>query len=111
MKWHTHQELEREILSIAGHYKILEEGKIAYGNREFLYIMGGAAVESACCGSGGCQFVHVPGYIISWKTQTTAEGLFMSEVEPVAPLRERQGIRRLLAAKFPHAQITVSFDE
>jgi hypothetical protein len=99
-----------EVTSIAGHYKILEEGKMAYGNREVLYVMGGAVVDSACCGPGGCQFVHVPGYIVSWKVHTDAAGLFMSEVEPITNSEEQKEVRNVLVRKFPHAQVTISFD-
>jgi len=45
MKRHTHQELDTEVFSIAGHYKIIEEGKMTFDNREFFYVMGGAKVS------------------------------------------------------------------
>ena len=45
MKRYTHQELDTEVFSIAGHYKVLEEGKMTFGKREFFYVMGGAKVS------------------------------------------------------------------
>jgi hypothetical protein len=109
MAWYSHQESGTEVTSIAGHYKILEEGRMTYGNREFIYVMGGAMVDSSCCGPAGCQFVQVHGYIISWKQHTDANGLPVSEVERI-PDPEAQEIRCLLAGKFPHAQIVISTD-
>jgi hypothetical protein len=110
MKWYIHQEIGTEIPSIAGHYKILEEGKLAYGNREVLYVMGGAVVDSSCCGTGGCQFVQVRGYITSWKANIDANGFFMSEVEPITDPGEQKEIGNILSRKFPHAQIAISSD-
>jgi hypothetical protein len=110
MKRHTHQELDTEVFSIAGHYKVLEEGKMTFGKREFLYVMGGAVVDCSCCGSGGCQFVQVPGYILSWKMLTDANGLSISEVEPITDSGERKEISKMLARKFPHAQISILSD-
>ena len=110
MKRHTHQELDTEVFSIAGHYKVLEEGKMTFGKREFLYVMGGAVVDCSCCGSGGCQFVQVPGYILSWKAQTDMNGLSISEVEPITDSGERKEISKMLARKFPHAQISILSD-
>jgi hypothetical protein len=110
MKRHTHQELDTEVFSIAGHYKVLEEGKMTFGKREFLYVMGGAVVDCSCCGSGGCQFVQVPGYILSWKMLTDANGLAISKVEPIIDPGERKEISKMLARKFPHAQISILSD-
>ena len=110
MKRYTHQELDTEVFSIAGHYKVLEEGKMTFGKREFLYVMGGAVVDCSCCGSGGCQFVQVPGYILSWKMLTDTNGLAISEVEPIIDPVEQREISKMLARKFPHAQITFSSD-
>jgi len=110
MKRYTHQELDTEVFSIAGHYKILEEGKMTFGKREFLYVMGGAVVDCSCCGSGGCQFVQVPGYILSWKMLTDTNGLSISEVEPITDSGEQKEISKMLARKFPHAQISISSD-
>ncbi len=104
---YTHQEPDTEVFSIAGHYKIIEEGKMTFGNREFLYVMGGAVVDCSCCGSGGCQFIRVPGYILSWKAQTDANGLAISEVEPIIDPGEQREIGKMLATKFPHAQISI----
>lgn len=104
---YTHQEPDTEVFSIAGHYKIIEEGKMTFGKREFLYVMGGAVVDCSCCGSGGCQFVQVPGYILSWKAQTGSNGLAISEVEPIIDPGEQEEIVKMLARKFTHAQISI----
>lgn len=110
MNRYIHQEVGTEVHSISGHYEILEEGKMTCGNRDFFYVMGGAAVDCSCCGSGGCQFVQVPGYIISWKTQTDANGLSISEMEPITDPDEQKDIIKMLARKFPYAQISISSD-
>ncbi|MBM4272445.1 MAG: hypothetical protein FJ139_09885 [Deltaproteobacteria bacterium] len=105
MTWHVHQNIGTEVLSIAGRYVILDEGNMTIEGRDFLFVMGAAIVDSSCCGPGGCQFLSVPGYIVSWKSRVNEDGLFMSEVEPVTDEREQQQIRNLAKTAFPHAQV------
>jgi hypothetical protein len=102
---YIHQEEGTEIQAISGHYTIMEEGRLNQGNRLFLYVIGAAVVDSSCCGTGGCRFLNVPGYILSWKEKQSAEGATVSEVEPVVSEEDRKAIKAILDQRFPNSQI------
>jgi hypothetical protein len=80
MPEYLHQAPGTEVLFIAGHYTIIEELRIAHHGREFLAIVGIAAVGSTCCGTQGCRFVNIPGYVVSWKDRLSENGVPMSIV-------------------------------
>jgi hypothetical protein len=105
MPEYQHQEPGTEVRFIAGHYTIVEEQRIAHRGRELLVFVGIATVESTCCGTQGCRFLNVPGYIISWKHSMNENGLPVSEVEPIENKREQADIRQLLNHQFPYSQI------
>ncbi len=81
-KEYTH-ELNIEIRSISGGMCLEEEGTVEIQGREVLYAVGSAMVDSACCGTYGCCFAVVPGYVVSWKSGNTGAGLPVSTVEPI----------------------------
>ena len=105
MPEYRHQEPGTEVRFIAGHYTIVEEAKMAHRGRELLIVIGVAAVESTCCGTQGCRFVNVPGYVVAWKNRRTEEGVPVSEIETVENGEAQADIRRLLGGRFPHSQI------
>ncbi|MBI5251933.1 MAG: hypothetical protein HY912_20770 [Desulfomonile tiedjei] len=76
-------ELNTEVRSISGGYNLEEEGRIEIREREVLYAVGNAIVDSACCGAYGCHFAVVPGYVLKWKYKRSADGVFISAVEPI----------------------------
>ena len=103
---HIHRPPGTEIRSISGHYTMTEEGRLHHQGRMLLYVVGVAVVDSACCGTGGCRFIHVAGHITAWRHRTGPDGLPVSDVEPVADPKERKTIQSLLEASFPHSQIS-----
>lgn len=105
MPQYIHQKPGAEVHFIAGYYTIAEEERRGYGGKEFLYVVGMAVVDNSCCGRGGCRFLHVPGYVVSWQTDKSPDGLPVSEVEPIRNEKEQREIRNLLEEDFPHAQI------
>jgi hypothetical protein len=90
IKEYSH-ELGKEILSISGRYKLEKEEKLEHNGREILYVIGNAVIDSSCCGSGGCRYAVVPGFIVSWKTKTYEGGFQTSEVEPITEQKKRNG--------------------
>jgi hypothetical protein len=102
---YIHQPPGTEVQSIGGHYTIIEEGRINHRGRILLYVAGIAVVDRSCCGTGGCRFIHVPGYITSWQHQTGPDDLAVSAVEPVADPKDRETIKALLDLQFPHSQV------
>jgi hypothetical protein len=101
---YIHPELNQEIEFFGGNYSFLEEGKLSYERKEVLYLLGTAAVESSCCGRGGCAFIKVPGYVLSWKKGWSESGRPISEVERIVSEENQAAIRRVLQEKFPGFQ-------
>ena len=105
MAEYIHQKPGTEIQCIGGHYTITEEGWMTYRERTLLYVVGVAIVDSACCGAGGCRFINIPGYVKSWQFKIHMDDLWVSEVEPITSENDRNDIKKLLVAQFPHSQI------
>ncbi len=105
MKQYVHEELGKEVRSISGGYTLIEEERLRYREREVLYVVGVAEVDNSCCGTGGCRFINVPGYVVSSKGEKDDSGLTVSEVEPITEEGERKEIKNLLDKKYPHSQI------
>jgi hypothetical protein len=106
MMEHIHQPPGTEIRCIGGYYTIIEEGRMNYGGGTLLYWIGNVIIDSSCCGTGGGRFIHVAGYIKIWQRHTGPDGLPVSIVEPVADIKDRKNIKRLLEQKFPYSQVS-----
>lgn len=106
---HVHQPLDKEIRSIGGYYKVLEEGLLDFEGRKVLYVLKGAHVETSCCGPGGLGYLSVPGYVRSWKSGKNEEGMAVSEVERVRDKNARKKIHDILAGRYPYITV-IDFD-
>ena len=95
-RYFIHQPLNTEITSIGGHYLFTKEVRISYNNHNMLYVTGYAVFDTTCCGSGGCAFANVPGYVICWKEKSDSNGLFVSAVEPVTDIKIQNEIREII---------------
>lgn len=71
---YTH-DLKIEVWAISGGYELDTEGKIEVDGREILYAVVNAVVDSSCCGSWGCRYALVPGYVLTWKYRENEEGI------------------------------------
>jgi hypothetical protein len=107
---HIHQPPGTEVRCIGGHYTITEEGRMSHQGRTLLYVVGVAVVDSSCCGTCGCRFIQVPGYVRAWRNQTRPDGLPVSTVEPVADTKDQKMIKALLDRQFPHSQVSFRED-
>ena len=105
MTEYRHQDPGTEVRFIAGHYTIIEERRIAHRGRELLCVVGVAAVESTCCGTQGCRFINVPGYVADWKGRVSENGIPLSIVDPIEDKADQAKIRELLERCFPYSQI------
>lgn len=92
-----------ETEAISGRYSFQQEGKIPYKDRDIYYYTGYSAVDTSCCGPGGCGFALVIGYIVNWKNGKDAGGIDTSDIEPVTNDGDRQDIKKLLT-KETHVQ-------
>lgn len=91
---YTHLQLNRDIDALAGHYTPQKEVRLPHNGREVLYIISDACVDSSCCGTADFSAALVPGYIMKWHSEKNADGLPLSEVEPVTDEASRDIIRK-----------------
>ncbi len=91
---YAHLPINEDVTCIAGYYTPLKELRLKYTDRQVLYVVGQAVIESSCCGVGSWGYALVPGYIINWQKQTNEAGLPVSEVEPVSDKIARDTISR-----------------
>lgn len=93
---YTHLPVNQDVTCIAGYYTPCREVRLKYNGREVLYVVGQAVIDSSCCGLGTWGYVLVPGYIVNWHKQTNANGLPVTEVEPISDRTVKDSIRRLI---------------
>ena len=93
---YVHQGLSQQITAIGGHYVLVKEVRLPYDGREVLYLVGHAAYDSTCCGTGGCAYALVPGMIAGWHSGQTEDGLAISRLEPIKSSEAQNKIRRLI---------------
>jgi hypothetical protein len=105
---YVHLELDEVIEFISGSYSLTGEGRMPFKGREVLYAVGVAMVDRACCGSGGCRFLNVPGYLLRWQYRSGEDGRPVSRVEPIRDEAARMEIRRLLERDYPYSQVNFS---
>ena len=99
LKDYIHPVLNEEIRKISGHFVVSTENRLAFKDRQVLYFIGCAAVDSSCCGTGGCAYALVPGYIRQWKYKMNASNLAVTQVELIRDKGDRQQLRQLIEAK------------
>lgn len=93
---YVHRKLGGSVTAIGGHYVFDKEALLQLDRRSVLYLVGHAVLDTSCCGSGGCGYVLVLGYIEQWKTRIDEAGYAMTEVIPVHDQQERQRIATLI---------------
>ena len=93
---YIHRELGQEIIAIGGRYALLKEARLPFRGRELFYLVGYGVFDTTCCGVGGCAYALSPGFVLDWKTETNADGLAVSRVEPIRDESIQKEIRRLI---------------
>ena len=91
--------LNKEIRSISGWYQLFKEERILHMGKDILYLVGDGIVESSCCGSGGCRYAVVPGFIVTWKSGVNEEGQSTSELEPIRGEKLQNELRKIILEK------------
>ena len=102
----VHPKLGQEVTAIGGHYVFGKEIRLPYNDREILYFVGYAVLDSTCCGVGGCAYVLVPGYIRQWKYKKNHSDATVSLVEPIYDRTDQKQIRKLIQNKEMVYQVT-----
>lgn len=91
---YVHQPLGRQVTAIGGDYLLVKEVRLPIRGREVLVVVGHAAFDTTCCGAGGCAYALVPGCVTGWKVSTNADGLAVSQVEPIRDDGVRESVRQ-----------------
>ena len=101
MSEYTHLELNKEYCSISGYYIPCEENLLKYNGRDVLYVLGRAAAESTCCGSGNWDYILVVGYVIKWQYKKNQSGLPVSEIEIVNNPTDKENLIKVIQKAKP----------
>ncbi len=102
---YIHKEIGQEIRSISGSLTILEEVRLSHQGRDLLCVVQVGIIDNACCGSGGCLFIEVPGYLLSRDRENDGTGQRTSQVMPVEDEAEKKAITAALNKLYPYSQI------
>jgi len=92
----SHPALNEQVTAIGGSYFILKEGRLPFADGEILYLVGAAIFDTTCCGTGGCAYAQVPGFIRKWRYKTDQNGRPVSGIQPVTDLRQQKKIREMI---------------
>lgn len=92
----SHLPLNTEVVAIGGNYVLTHEKRLTVKGQEILYYRGAAVFDTTCCGSGGCAYVYVPGFIVEWKRKKSDDGTDISRIVPVRNTEARKEIMRLI---------------
>ena len=96
---YTHGPLDESIVAIGGYFRIIEEKRMAYDGERVLYLMGLAHMDNACCGSWGCNYAIVKGFITDWKYKIDQQGYAVTQVVPVTDAEEQERIRTAIMSE------------
>ncbi|MFC1945901.1 hypothetical protein ACFLW1_01735 [Chloroflexota bacterium] len=97
MNKYTHLPLNKEIEGRSGYYVVFKEVRLQVDEREVLYAVGQAVIESSCCGSANYPYVIVPGYIVNWQEETNKAGNPVTTVAPVQDKDLQANIRHIIS--------------
>jgi hypothetical protein len=106
----VHLPLDEEIQAIGGYYASVKEVRLPYENREILYVVGYAVVDSSCCGVGGCGYAKVPGFLLDWRARYEKRGQPISQVEPITDRETKKAVRRIIAREEGIRESMVDFE-
>ena len=105
MSEYTHLKLNEDNNCLAGYYTPEKEVRLKHNNREVLYVIGQAVIESSCCGVGSWGYAIVPGYIVNWQNKRNETDLLISEIEPISDEGARNNIRQIIQTNEAISQI------
>ena len=91
-----HRDMNEEIKSVSGEYVLTKEARLRFDGSEILYMTGYGVFDTSCCGSGGCGYAIVPGFVKDWKIKKDETGRHISRIEPIVGTELQQKIRDLI---------------
>jgi hypothetical protein len=98
---YAHPELGETVTAIGGHYKLIEEHAMEVEGRKLLFFTGYALYDTSCCGTGGCGYAVVPGFVEHHRSRENDGGRPVSMVSPVTGERLRRNVIKAIKARVP----------
>ncbi len=95
----SHPELNVQVTAIGGSYVLFKESRLRFNDEEILYLVGTAIFDTTCCGTGGCAYALVPGFIRKWQYKTDKNSRPVSRVKSISEERIRKKIREMIFKK------------
>jgi hypothetical protein len=85
------------VRAVAGWYEIQSEETIDVDGQPVAYVIGRAVMDSACCGSWGCRFAIVIGFVKSRPAHGEESELYGLEPVPVSGEKWRRRVSKVIA--------------
>jgi len=105
---YTHLPIGEPVEFLSASYWVVEEDKILYKGEEVLIIVRETSSIISCCGGGcspGFTSVLIPGFIKKFKYTKGADGLSISDVEPIEDEETMEAIKKIVLGKYPSSQV------
>ncbi|MDY6881900.1 MAG: hypothetical protein V2J25_15565 [Desulfatiglans sp.] len=99
VKEYIHYDLNQEIRAIGGGYVLTKEVRLPFGDKDLFYVTGYGVIDSSCCGTGGCGYALVPGFVEQWKVRENTDGLSVSQIEAIRDKEVQEKVRSLIMEK------------
>lgn len=93
---YIHLPINSEVTAIGGHYVVTKELKLRDNGGEIFCTIGYGILDTTCCGTGGCSYATVHGYITNWKGETTSEGLKVTYFQPIRDRNLQKSLKHQL---------------
>ena len=92
---YVHPIIGEEVRAISGAYTTIKIDVLPAGDRQILFTVVAAYLDTSCCGPGGCAYVLVPGFVIEHQSERKS-GSTVSLVEPIQGEGLREQIAKIL---------------
>jgi len=102
----THPALNEAVTAIGGSYYFTSEVREEFEGDDLLYYIGAMVVDTSCCGTGGCAYVMVAGFVREWKSKTGDNGRPVSRVSLVTQKARQDRIAAFIKKKHMVQQVT-----
>ena len=87
-----------------------DERTVRHGERDVLYLLTDAVVDTVCCGDRVFHYATVLGYVTGWRVRTSESGQPVSLVEPVSDATAQGEIEALLKREDQELQVSFRSD-
>ena len=91
--------MNQEITAIGGGYVLTKEVRLPCGDKDLFCVTGYVVIDSSCCGTGGCGYALVPGFVEQWKVRENTDGLSVSQIEAIRDKEVQEKVRSLIMEK------------